>query len=237
MLLALKSGAARLFADYSRVNPLDGAWRAPPLYAHAANMLPTLRVCECDTDGEFIVRAVEPAPGADTHLAFVATTERWGRVLLKFSRRRYGIDAHLAAAQAGHAPELLGQVTLPGDWTAVVMELLGPGWRHYDPCDEGEKHAVLAAYNAALYAQSFVHGDLRPPNVLVGDADNIGSGGTVGVKFIDWDWAGRAGTAFYPLGLNQRVRWPDGVTSGALITRVHDLAMLQGAAGGNVYAI
>lgn len=44
-----------------------------------------------------------------------------------------------------------------------------------------------------MHAKNFVHGDLRPQNILV--VDNK-------VRLLDFDWAGNEGTARYPKSQN-----------------------------------
>ena len=58
------------------------------------------------------------------------------------------------------------------------------------------------------------------------------------MQFIDWDWAGRQGTARYPLSLNAAgIAWPPGAAAGELITREHDEAVLRGEYGGSVVVV
>ena len=85
----------------------------------------------------------------------------------------------------------------------------------------------------------FVHGDVRPPNVLVKlplalsatsgvlatSADlNIDS---LPIVFVDFDWAGTEGEVRFPPLLNPRVPWPEGVEGGSLIRNEHDIQLLH----------
>ncbi|KAH7908691.1 hypothetical protein BJ138DRAFT_1157089 [Hygrophoropsis aurantiaca] len=58
------------------------------------------------------------------------------------------------------------------------------------------------------HAEGFVLGDIRPPNILVGDNDDI--------RMVDFDWAGKDGEARYPT-----------CRPTALITKAHDSAMID----------
>jgi len=93
--------------------------------------------------------------------------------------------------------------------------------------------ATAAAAAAATAAPSSpggcgVHGDMRPPNILL----QLEPGGTLAattpkVMVIDFDWAGVEGTARYPPFISNRVRWPAGVQPGELLDHTHDVALLR----------
>ena len=75
-----------------------------------------------------------------------------------------------------------------------------------------------------LRSGHFVHGDLRPPNVVM----RVNDDGTTTAVLIDFDWAGKAGKVRYPRGrLNRKVKWPLPVDKmpGALILYEHDDSM------------
>lgn len=97
-----------------------------------------------------------------------------------------------------------------------------------------------------------VHGDMRPPNVLlrlpVPAAFQAGSAASaqgvaaveegkraagslevsgLQVVFVDFDWAGAEGEARYPAQLNSAIRWADGTDPGGLIMQRHDLQLLN----------
>lgn len=46
------------------------------------------------------------------------------------------------------------------------------------------------------------------------------------VCILDWEWAGKAGEAFYPLTRNRRAKWPPGSVPGGAIEREHDRAAI-----------
>ncbi len=181
-------------------------------------------------------------------------------VVVKFVRGAYGADAHRHAADAGHAPALLHVWPWPGGWRVIVMDALTPMvWARLDQGSDEEVRAALAAYDVALAAGGFVHGDLRPSNILVWRLDEpesaevaaaagppakrprpsspaaaaaaAGRGGRgVGVMFVDFDWAGKAGEARYPMlhPMLARVYDTAGAHSGAVITADADRAMIAG---------
>ena len=244
VLAALRAGVSVLARNAASVDHSSASFCPPTLYTHPACALPRLVVpllSGAGAGGESItVTCTGPADGLDGtaagagHLVYDATVSPPrddGRWLLKLARGAYGSAAHAAAAYAGHAPKLLGVASLPGGWTAVVMEALAAAdrWRGYDAGAEEERAAAAAAYVAALASHGNVHGDLRAPNVLVRGGQ--GAAEPVEVMFLDWDWAGAVGAATYPLGLNPAIRWPEGAGPGKAITQQHDEVMLAGGAG------
>ena len=255
VLAALRAAVAELGRMYAGLPGHDGdaaAWCTPPLLAHPAAALPTFSVPLPPgtlAGGECVsVTAVAPWLGEGSHhLVFAATLVGTmpssppplptRTVLLKLVRGRYGGSAHAAAAARGHAPALLGTAQVPGGWTAVVMDALSAhdGWEVYNPEDPAQLAAVQAAYAASVAGLGNVHGDLRPVNVLVRVPPHSEGAATVGVAFLDWDWAGAAGEVVYPPGLSEDIAWPAGAHVGAAITQLHDEAMLAGRAGGAVF--
>ena len=112
-------------------------------------------------------------------------------VILKFSLGQYGLEVHDYLSSQGLAPKIVHAGTLPGGWHVVVMERFS-GISLPEKINESQK-AYLLQVLACLDSKNFVHGDLRPPNIL---ANN-----TI-VQVIDFDWAGVQGTARYPATLN-----------------------------------
>ena len=94
----------------------------------------------------------------------------------------------------------------------VVMEFV-------DGClwDDATEKPLAALQHAVqlLHGAGFVHGDLRPNNILV-TSD--------GVRIIDFEWAGVAEQTVYPFFMNHfDIEWPNGATDGQPITKAHDL--------------
>jgi len=102
-----------------------------------------------------------------------------------------------------------------GRWVVVT---------HYHECKEDavpseEGIAKLREGLLKLHKAGFVHGDIRPPNILVG-ADRQ-------PRMIDFDWSGKVGAARYPVGLNRDIKWPVGTKEGGFIETCHDTEMLD----------
>jgi RIO-like serine/threonine protein kinase len=70
-----------------------------------------------------------------------------------------------------------------------------------------------------LHDNDLVFGDLRGVNIMITRNEKV--------KFVDFDWAGKAGVSRYPLLLSRQIQWPDGVGDGlAVMKKEHDLDML-----------
>ena len=70
-----------------------------------------------------------------------------------------------------------------------------------------------------LHDNDLVFGDVRSANIMITRNHKV--------KFVDFDWAGKAGVSRYPLLLSQQIQWPDGVGDGlAVMEKQHDLDML-----------
>ena len=173
-------------------------------------------------------------------LLFEATHVTTGRaVCIKFTPRDYGAEVHAAWAAVGLAPVLLEHRVLPGGIHMVVMELLCPdqGWRMLAEQDVQQRRLVLPAVLRALRTAHAVplssggvaaHGDCRDANVLVRQRTEPGGDVAFDVRFVDFDWAGRAGAAVYPPLMAPAVEWPSGALPGAPLEQVHDEALLMG---------
>lgn len=76
-----------------------------------------------------------------------------------------------------------------------------------------------------LHENGFVHRDIRDSNILI-DSNSLDA--DVRLHFIDFDWAGRVEEAKYPMGVNTiSVKRPATVKYDALITKEHDIAMVE----------
>lgn len=151
-------------------------------------------------------------------------------VVVKFGRR-YGGAAHRALHSVHRAPELLYDGTEDsngadfGGLKMVVMAWVeGTTLDKHKPMTQRQEsndqlrtqlHEVLAA----LQRRDLVHGDFRPPNVLVSENKVI--------QIVDFDWAGVDGQVFYPLTLNDNLVWADGVCRGGAIAKSHDKFMIE----------
>jgi serine/threonine protein kinase len=124
------------------------------------------------------------------------------------------------------APILYGLTNLPGGWIMVIMEELKNPWiellkiqpKNREPSKRPIKEAV-----DSLHANGYVHGDIRASNILV-----CPSKLDQGIRFIDFDEAGKAGEAIYPRNLNVKdIKRPDGAVGGQKILKEHDLWMTE----------
>ncbi|CAG8677502.1 6638_t:CDS:1, partial [Ambispora gerdemannii] len=65
---------------------------------------------------------------------------------------------------------------------------------------------------------------LREGNILVSRLED----NDFDVKLIDFEWSGKAGSACYSHFMNHKnIQWPDGAEDGKLVTKNHDLFMLE----------
>jgi hypothetical protein len=80
-----------------------------------------------------------------------------------------------------------------------------------------------------LHLHDLVFGDLRHPNILV-------TAETRKVMIIDFDWCSPVGEGRYPASLNQEsgIDWPEGVGPSCVMTKQHDLDMLNKLHSSNI---
>lgn len=141
---------------------------------------------------------------------------------------RYGVEVHEHLAKLGFAPKLwwFGEV-VGGAFMVVMDEVKGRTVQDYLDDKDTLLEKDLIGLDVALghlRSGHFVHGDLRPPNVVM----RVNDDGTTTAVLIDFDWAGKAGKVRYPRGrLNRKVKWPLPVDKmpGALILYEHDDSM------------
>ncbi|KAF8416717.1 hypothetical protein EV426DRAFT_625874 [Tirmania nivea] len=160
-----------------------------------------------------------------TRLLFLAKSDQ-GELLIKFTRR-YSKDIHLLLSGKGFAPELLGIEAIPGGWLMVIMKSVLDSHQSASFLEPKEREAYredIENIVACLHGNGFVHGDLRPTNLLVPKSAN----GNGKVLLVDFDEAGQDGTASYPPNLNTiDITRPKSAIDGALITKEHDNFMLR----------
>jgi hypothetical protein len=168
-------------------------------------------------------------------LVFVAEPNKFsdkdlGTLCVKFTRR-YSKEDHRFLAQLGYAPRLRAVMRLPGGWNMVVMDYS----EYMQLCDPmlpiyELQHTIKAKVSEAvqkLHDAGFVHGDIRPPNVLV-DCRVPTSKDGIKIHFIDFDWAGRQGEAVYPMRVNTVTVWrPEGASDGKPILVEHGMAIVN----------
>ncbi len=113
----------------------------------------------------------------------------------------------------------------------VIMEYL-QGYRDlvsYAQARPGLRYEEIASRLKTiadkLHENGFVHGDLRPQNILINIKNDASSKDLVAL--IDFDWAGKDGQVRYPAGLNHEVLWPKGAVSRGPIRQDHDKDFVQ----------
>nr|CAG8435703.1 14843_t:CDS:2 [Entrophospora candida] len=79
--------------------------------------------------------------------------------------------------------------------------------------DREVSNAVIESVKL-LHSSGFVHGDLRSPNIMIGNNNQM--------KFINFDWAGKEGEATYLMLLNTEIGWHNDVIAGGKIKSIHD---------------
>ncbi|GLB44376.1 hypothetical protein LshimejAT787_1700030 [Lyophyllum shimeji] len=181
----------------------------------------------------------EPLDRVDTCVTFLATLDSAnGRPIVVKFVQRYGEAVHKLLAGLGMAPGLLycgpigGHGVSYGELQMVVMESV-QGKTLADYFDSGPlPRDVVAAVEEgikAIHAAGFVYADLRRPNIMIADAVDRDIETSLGerVKFIDFDWAGKAGDIRYPLHLSDSIRTPTGASEYELIQKTHDTKMLE----------
>jgi hypothetical protein len=208
-----------------------------------------------------VVYLAKPVPEylVDEPLKKIAQEEK---VVLKviysgIAFEQYGAKVHAYLEEKDMAPKYffcldIGSNLLPTDPIEQhhVMEYLPPpsndsaGW--ISLLELEEKFPEVASIHksdieAALYKiinvlgeKKYVHGDLRPNNLLIKVTTGLdgckiqnreGSDPLPCLKVIDFDWAGKAGAVKYPPHRNPDVEWPG--ESGKPISDSHDKLMID----------
>ena len=126
----------------------------------------------------------------------------------------------MALACYGYSPHVWSSFTLLPWWHVTILDYIDNSEPYVSSPERDSKlrHAVQI-----LKESGFVHGDLRPPNVLiVPDSDEI--------FIIDFDFAGRPdANDVYPSFLNHtNISWPEGVTDNASLQFSHDDIWVSG---------
>ena len=135
-------------------------------------------------------------------------------VCVKFVRSRYGYVVHKFLADNDLAPKLHSyDLALPGGWFAVIMDKVEGTPVRRNELTPSQKRSLQHALHL-LHKENYVHGDLRPQNILAQPNK---------VCILDFDWAGECGEVSYPPELSSgEGRWAKGVKCGGEITKDHD---------------
>ena len=143
------------------------------------------------------------------------------QIVVKFAYR-YNAFAHRLLATNKLAPQLHYSSTEDnvryGKHFMIVMDYVGLEPLSGLPNDRQYK-CIQEAINI-LHSNNVVFGDLRPPNILVGDDTAM---------LIDFDWCGEAGKGRYPPEINpdESIGWHPDVGSDCLMIPDHDMYMLH----------
>lgn len=153
-------------------------------------------------------------------LLYCGFTEADQPVVVKFVRS-YSRDLHEHCASIDLAPPLLGFEKLAGDWFMVVMEYM----KDFETLSTLRDHAsfrrTVMELVRSFHDLGFVHGDMRDSNLLVRVDEKD-------LKLIDFDWGGKEGEVRYPVLINNyTVHRPLDVVGGQLITKEHDIEMVE----------
>ena len=140
-------------------------------------------------------------------------------VVIKFSPSYYGEEVHRHLADQGLTPKLHMSKKLCGGWYALVMAKV-EGSRLQLNVTKPVKEALKYALDT-MHKEDYVHGDVRPQNILVVNDSRV--------CLLDFDWAGKKDTVRYPVALNMSRSsvWHPDVKPGGLITKEHDLYQLE----------
>lgn len=148
------------------------------------------------------------------------------RVVVKFVAK-YGESTHRYMADRHMAPALryFGLLDPHSDHTyaglsMAVMDKLAGATLHDRYADSPIPDDVEREVEAAaqeLKNGGFVHGDLRPPNIVILDSPVHGSR----VRLIDFDWAREVGKVQCPCDLTSAVMRPTGASDYDMVTVKH----------------
>jgi len=182
------------------------------------------------------------AASGNTQLVYRVKLQGGRHAVVKFCTRPFigaGEVVHRLWAAEALAPHLLFAHRLPGGIAMVGMELLDPdaGWRRLSDVPTAaarklspEVQRALAAAHALQTTDGgvTVHGDMRPPNVMVRltASFELAPDEPNPVRFLDFDWAGVAGVARCPGFLNPKLKWPAGMAAGEPLSQALDREML-----------
>jgi serine/threonine protein kinase len=210
-------GAARKAINrlkhYYEVECLDPANHRNPAFPYQSNYV--------DVDDKNVkqftyVRAVE-----GTKIIFECASN--GSPLCVKYVRRYSKEAHCKSAEQEFAPRLRGFQDIGGGWYMVVMDWVGDEYQLLDESHMKERFFSQVRDKVALLHQTgYVHGDIRPSNIMVR------KDGEPGIILLDFDWAGKIEEVRYPMNVNfADILRPTGARDGEFILADHDMEMVD----------
>ena len=154
-------------------------------------------------------------------------------IVVKLVSCSYLQQVHEYLAAKGLAPKLYGYAKVDGAPTAYVMEYLDPSeWKTLHrfmnasstvlSCTELRK--ALEDIVRVLKSKNYVHGDLRPNNIMI-HKDLLKQ--PLGLMVVDYDWVGEASKVYYPTERNPEIKgikWPG--EAGGKIENDHDWKLI-----------
>ena len=155
-------------------------------------------------------------------------------IVVKLVSGSYSQQVHEHLAAKGLAPKLYGYAKVDGAPTAYVMEYLDPSeWEtlHRSMNENStvlfrtELRKALEDIVSALKSKNYVHGDLRPNNIMI--RKDL-SKQPLGLMVVDFDWAGEASKVYYPAERNPEItgiKWPG--EAGGKIESDHDWKLIS----------
>ena len=156
-----------------------------------------------------------------------------GTLTFKLVSRSYSQQVHEHLAAKGLAPKLYGYAKVDGAPTAYVMEYLDPSeWKTLHRfmnasstvLSRTELRKALEDIVRVLKSKNYVHGDLRPNNIMI-HKDLLKQ--PLGLMVVDYDWAGEASKVYYPAERNpeiEDIKWPG--EAGGKIENDHDWKLI-----------
>ena len=142
-------------------------------------------------------------------------------IIVKFVQR-YNADAHRLLAAEGLAPKLHYSSTDDnvryGKRFMIVMEYIE--LKPFSGRLTEQQYKCVKDAIGILHSNQLVFGDLRRPNILVGNDTAM---------LVDFDWCGKSGEARYPPEINRdpSMGWPHDVGPDCLMYLHHDDYMLN----------
>ena len=177
-------------------------------------------ICEFDNMAFSYIRSL----GTIDYTRQVFIVEQPGKDLVVKFAKQYSEAAHRLLAETvdgeSFAPALhYVSPDMYGGRRMIVMDYVDG--KRLERLEEGLSDAQREQLKRALgrlHENGLVFGDLREPNVMIkGDR----------VLLVDFDWSGKEGETRYPLNLNTKIVWAQGVEPGAVILKKHDEEMLE----------
>src|SRR5215471_130695 len=230
---ALSRAARELIGFYKEIPSFQSPSRmadAPLGDSQVAHLYPYINSYSIDGN-EVRFKYLQRLKPERTSSVFKAQMLDGSKVIVVKFVRRYNEEAHALLANFNLAPQLYyvepqqnfatGQ-TLVRRPRMIVMEYVdgnSPRDAFYDEKPPQNFFDGIVEAIEKLHQKDFVFGDLRGPNIIVGEHGNV--------KPIDFDWCGEAGKARYPPDLNESstIGWHPDVKKQGLMEKEHDLYM------------